>query len=125
MYRIIVVTHGNLASALIETSRMIVGEQKELYGIELREGESVESLKEEIEPLLGGESLILTDLFGASPTNVSMKFMGQNTEVVTGVNLPMLLEILTNRGSLGDGAKTALSSGRDSIKRLRDLLSRC
>ena len=79
----------------------------------------------EIKHILGEENLILTDLFRTSPTNVSMKLMGQNTEVITGVNLPMLPEILASRGSLSDGAITALSSGRKSIRRLRDLLDKC
>lgn len=123
MFTIIVVTHGKLASALIETSRMIVGNQEGIYAVELEEGQSPESLRERIEALLGEKTLILTDLFGASPFNVSIKLLDR-AEVVTGVNLPMLLEILTNRDlEVEEAAALAESSGREGITDVRAKLS--
>ncbi len=123
MFPIIIVTHGRLASALIETSAMIAGQQEKLYAVELEEEQSPETLKERIEALLSERSLILTDLFGASPFNVSIKLLDR-CEVVTGVNLPMLLEILMNRDiDLKEAAALCASSGKDGVVNVRAKLS--
>jgi mannose/fructose/sorbose-specific phosphotransferase system IIA component len=123
MFTIIIVTHGRLASALIETSRMIMGEQQDLYAVELEEGQSPEDLRDRVEALLGEKTLILTDLFGASPFNVSIKLLDR-AEVVTGANLPMLLELLANRDlEVSDAAVLAESSGREGVTNVRARLS--
>ncbi|MDY6985850.1 MAG: PTS sugar transporter subunit IIA [Candidatus Thermoplasmatota archaeon] len=123
VFPIIIVTHGKFAKALIETSAMIAGKQEKLYAVELEEGQSPESLKERIDALLTEKSLILTDLFGASPFNASIKLLDR-AEVVTGVNLPMLLELLMNR-SIGveEAAAIAERAGREGIVNVRAKLS--
>lgn len=123
VFPIIVVTHGRFAGALIETSAMITGHQEGLYAVELEEGQSPESLKDRIEPLLSEKALILTDLFGASPFNASIRLLDR-AEVVTGVNLPMLLEVLMNRDiTVEEAASLAERSGRDGITNVRAKLS--
>jgi mannose/fructose-specific phosphotransferase system component IIA len=74
---------------------MIVGDLKNVKAISLLPGEPPEELKNVIEEELKeipGNALILTDLFGGTPSNVSSVFAKQGYQVLTGVNLPMLLE---------------------------------
>ncbi len=127
MLPVIIVTHGELASSLIETSRMIVGEHEDIFPVELKEGDSIEELSNRIRECVGesNEAIVLTDLFGASPTNAALKLIkeGRGVEIVTGVNLPMLLDLLMDRdGSPVDLAKRIAESGRDSIINIRDKL---
>ena len=129
MLPVIIVTHGDLASSLIKTSRMIVGKQEALFVVELKEGDSVEELGKRIKEFLdvNEEAIILTDLFGASPTNASTALLKEYpVEIVTGVNLPMLLDLLLDRrddASSKDIARRVVERGRESILSIRDKLT--
>lgn len=74
----------------------------------------------------GDGVLIMTDLFGGSPCNVAAHLLDRHVEVVTGVNLPMLLEVLGNRQSYGPGelAHRALAAMRESGLRMGEVLGR-
>ena len=126
MLPVIIVTHGDLASSLIKTSRMIVGKQEDLFAVELKEGDSVKELGKRVTEFLdvNKESIILTDLFGASPTNASTALLKKYpVEIVTGVNLPMLLDLLLDRnGSCKDAAKRIKERGKESIVNIREKL---
>ncbi|MBI5375127.1 MAG: PTS sugar transporter subunit IIA [Candidatus Schekmanbacteria bacterium] len=99
----IIVTHGNLAAELIKSAEMILGRQKHLLSvcIKLNNGEEdiVHAIKKAISDVKSEEGiLIFTDMFGGTPTNLSLSFMDEGKiEVVTGVNLPMLIKFLTER----------------------------
>jgi Phosphotransferase system, mannose/fructose-specific component IIA len=126
MLSVIIVTHGDLASSLIKTSRMIVGKQEGVFAVELKEGDSVEELGKRIREFLNAneEAIILTDLFGASPTNASTALLKEYLiEIVTGVNLPMLLDLLMDRdASCRDIAKRIKERGKESIVNIREKL---
>jgi len=126
MLSVIIVTHGDLASSLIKTSRMIVGKQEGVFAVELKEGDSVEELGKRIREFLNAneEAIILTDLFGASPTNASTALLKEYlVEIVTGVNLPMLLDLLMDRdASCRDIAKRIKERGKESIVNIREKL---
>jgi len=130
---IVVVTHGKMAEGLLEAVEMIVGEQEQLAAVGLFEMEAVEDLMGKIEAALAAVKreagvLLLVDLPGASPFNASARLAMQDEsiDVVTGVNLPMLAELLVMRDgkNLGELVALAKDSGITGIKSLADILNR-
>ena len=106
MIGLVLVSHGKLAEGLIDAMQMITGEQQAVRAIGLLETEDVEGLMDKIlqavnEVDSGEGVLIMVDLFGASPFNASARlaltYPDRSLEVVTGVNLPMLLKLSTAR----------------------------
>jgi PTS system mannose-specific IIA component len=99
MIGVLVITHGNLGSELIKAAELIRGELKSVLAISVNSSTGVEALKKDITAGMkkidaGKGVLILTDLFGGTPSNISLSFLKeQKVEVVTGVNLPMMLKI--------------------------------
>lgn len=99
---IILVTHGNFGKSLVEAAELIVGPQDYILSlsvdVSLGIDAAVESLKVNIAEVSNGVGvLILTDMFGGTPTNLSLSLLGDDIEVVTGVSLPMLLKALQKR----------------------------
>ncbi|MCK9229476.1 MAG: PTS sugar transporter subunit IIA [Syntrophales bacterium] len=123
MIGVIVITHGNLGRELIRAAELIKGEMKGVLPVSVDATKSVEDLKKEITTVLkkadSGEGvLILTDLFGGTPSNISLSFLKKNKiEVVTGVNLPMLLKVPTLRMEmkLAEFADSIAEYGRKNI----------
>ena len=103
MVGIIVVAHGGLAQAFVETAEMIVGPTDGFKACSFAQGSDVDSLrkmlKNSIKEVNKGEGvIILTDMFGGTPSNISLSFLENGkVEVVTGVNLPMVITALTKR----------------------------
>ncbi|EOH88678.1 PTS sugar transporter subunit IIA [Enterococcus pallens] len=110
MIGVLVATHGNLGKELIATSNLIFGEVDQIESVGLNHGDSVEGLKERIieavKRLDQGEGiLILTDLYGGSPTNMAAMAMNElggthTIECIVGTNLPILLEVLSMRKTM-------------------------
>ena len=129
---IIVVAHGEMSNGLIETSKMIVGRAENITSVDLVEGEGPESLREKlqkaIESLDSGEGvMILLDLYGGTPSNVSALLARElNIEVVSGVNLPMLLEVIMKRKtqSLRELRQVAMNAGREGIRSINEIVER-
>lgn len=99
---IIVASHGDFAKGLIQSSELIIGPSDNVVGIGFYHGDSVETLKEQITQYLeqaqktNQEVIVLVDLFGGSPCNVSLGLLKDyNHEVITGVNMGMLIEAIT------------------------------
>ncbi|MBN1827995.1 MAG: PTS fructose transporter subunit IIA [Deltaproteobacteria bacterium] len=99
MIGVVVITHGNLGQELINVAKMIKGDIECITYVSVDASKSVELIKKEITTAIkktdrGKGILILTDLFGGTPSNISLSFLREDKiEVVTGVNLPMLLKI--------------------------------
>ncbi len=99
MIGVLITTHGNLGSELIRAAELIRGSMKGIVHISVDQTKGVEDLKKEISTAIkkldqGRGVLILTDLFGGTPSNISLSFMKEGkVEVITGVNLPMLLKL--------------------------------
>ena len=99
MIGILITTHGQLGSELIKAAELIKGPMKGIFHISVDQTKGLEEIKKEISSSIkkldqGRGVLILTDLFGGTPSNVSLSFMKEGkVEVVTGVNLPMLLKL--------------------------------
>ena len=127
MIGIIVITHGKLAEGFLDAARLIVGKQELVVSISLTEEDSVEWLQQQIEEAIvqidqGDGILLLVDLPGATPFNISaqLALTREKTKVITGVNLPMLLEVMLSRemASFDEAANIAKDSGVVGIKML-------
>jgi len=129
MVGMLIVTHGRLGEGLLDAMQMIAGPQEKVDFVSLKEGDSIDELKERIcsaVKMLGDGSgvLVFVDMFGASPSNAAAYLLNENVEVITGVNLPMLLEIVSFResSSLQELSANAMTAGVESIKNLTQLL---
>ena len=107
MTGILVVTHADLGNALIETAQLILGESQEnINFVSINITESPESLRKKIKQGISKVQtdngvLILTDMFGGTPSNLSYSFLKEGkVEVISGVNLPILLKAINSRGKM-------------------------
>lgn len=120
---IIVVAHGKYGSAVLRAAESIVGPQEDCVSISVEVAhmvdETVARLNDAAERLNRGEGVIvLTDMFGGTPTNLALSLLANyKAEVVTGVNLPMLLKVIERRGdaTLMELAAMAAEAGKDGI----------
>ena len=101
---VVVVTHGQLATELVNSAEMIVGDVSHFTAVSIGWHEEVEHAREEIGRAIervtssaAGEGeasvLVLTDMFGGTPANLAVTYVSERVEVITGVNLPMLLKL--------------------------------
>jgi len=99
MVGIIIVTHGDLGTELLRTAQEIVGKLPRVEAVSIHASEQIEKARKKIETVLqrvndGSGVLILTDLFGGTPSNLVLSYLeAGRLEVVTGVNLPMLMKL--------------------------------
>lgn len=121
---IVIVTHVDYGAALLRAAEHILGPVLDCATLQVdinnEVSDTVARLKDAAKRLDSGLGvLVLTDMFGGTPTNLSLSLLGQdglNIEVLTGVNLPMLLKILANREKgLEELSETACAAGRDGI----------
>ncbi|NTV53412.1 MAG: hypothetical protein HGA76_10435 [Candidatus Firestonebacteria bacterium] len=133
MIPLVVVTHGGLAKELVHTVQIIVGTQPALFSVCLEEREGIEDLQRKLLAVLpapGSDpdgALLLVDMFGGTPSNVSLALsQSRPLRVITGVNLPMLLEALTHRAesTLSALAELVSEKGRRSVFDANELLDR-
>ena len=96
-FGLLVVTHGGLAFELVEALRRIVGPLESVKALSIdwdtapnESREAVRKAIEEIDP--GGGVLIMTDMFGGTATNLTLSFLRDGVEILTGVNLPMMIK---------------------------------
>lgn len=124
MIGILVLTHGDLGTQFISTARLIgLNSEEQLLALCLDPADSPDLLRDGIEQSIGhldtGQGvLILTDLFGGTPTNLSLSFLQEGkVEVVTGLNLPMIIKAINSRGDhdLCSLAKLASDAGKENI----------
>jgi mannose PTS system EIIA component len=132
MIGVLIPTHGNLGSELIKAAELIRGSMKGIIPISVDQTNGVEDLKKEISTAIkkldqGQGVLILTDLFGGTPSNISLSFMKVGkVEVITGVNLPMLLKLPDIREgmSLKEFAQNIKEYGIKNISLASEILSK-
>jgi mannose PTS system EIIA component len=126
---IVVVTHGALAAELVNAARTIVGDIPAIAAVSIGWTDDMGSARAAIERALaevgGGDVLILTDMFGGTPTNVSLPFLSPKVEIVTGVNLPMLIKLTTLReGELVEVARVVREQGKGAIYVASEILEK-
>lgn len=126
----VVVSHGQLANELLAAAETVVGPLEHLAAVSIGWHDDVEASKDEIARAIkkvsqGAGVLLLTDMFGGTPTNISAMFLKENeVEIVTGVNLPMVIKLASvNREvTLNELAKEVEEQGKQSIYRTGALL---
>jgi mannose PTS system EIIA component len=132
MVGILIVSHGRLAEAFISSVQSLVGNLQRIKGVSIwpkdREKEVKDRIQQNMAEVDDGDGVvILTDVLGGSPTNLSISFLEKGkVEVVTGVNMPMLLTLSSYRKgrSLREIGKLVKKSGRRSIVLAREILGR-
>ena len=131
MIGVVVATHGKLAEEMIRTAEAVVGplEQVAAVSVVATSPDMRGDLKEAIQRVDQGEGvLLLTDLLGGSPTNLCVSFLTERkVEVVTGVNLPMLLKLSGLRASgkpIAQIAHDLAEAGQRSIGHVSESLRR-
>ena len=132
MIGVVVVTHGQLATELVNAAEMIVGDLPRFAAVSIGWHDDVNDAREDIEQAIArvradGEDgvLVLTDMFGGTPSNIGMTFLEKDrVEVITGVNLPMLIKLAGLRGTsdLLAVARQLRDDGRSAIWVASDLL---
>lgn len=130
MIGVVVVTHGQLAAELVSAAETIVGDLPHMRAVSIGWHEDVQDARQEIanavESVGGAEGvLIVTDMFGGTPANLGITFLEPGrVEVVTGVNLPMLIKLagVAGTSSLLDAARQIREHGRNAIWVASDLL---
>jgi PTS system mannose-specific IIA component len=99
MIGVVVVTHGQLATELLNAAETIVGDLPRFAAVSIGWHEDTQDARDEIEAAIAHVNhdqgvLIVTDMFGGTPANLAMSFLGRpDVEVITGVNLPMLIKL--------------------------------
>ena len=129
MIGIVVVSHGQVAVELVNAAKTIVGDIPAIAAVSIGWTDDVtvahEAIVRAMEQVGGGDTLILTDMFGGTPTNVSLPFLSSRVEIVTGVNLAMLIKLSSLRdGDLLEIARAIRDQGRGAISVATEVLGR-
>lgn len=126
----VIVSHGQLANELLAAAEAVVGDLNNITAVSIGWHDDVEMAKGEIARAIKNVShgvgvLLLTDMFGGTPTNISAMFLKDGeVEIVTGVNLPMVIKLATETKAIGlrDLAAEVEDQGKSAICRAGELL---
>ena len=127
----VIVTHGHLASEFIAAAEMIVGPMPHVTPASIDWHDDIDVARAELERAIARVSqgqgvLLLTDMFGGAPTDIASMFLdNENIEVVTGVNLPMILKLAhqPENDSLSEVARRVRDAGTEGIHLAGELLT--
>jgi PTS system mannose-specific IIA component len=130
MIGLLVITHGQLAKELLEAAEFIVGAIERVEYVSIETSKDSKKLRDIIQKKMealdqGQGVLVLTDMFGGTPSNLALSFLQKDSvEVVTGTNLPMVIAVAHSRKghTLSEVADTAKTAGRRSISLASELL---
>ena len=122
-------THGQLAAELLNAAETIVGDLPRFAAVSIGWHEDTDDARAEIAQAIARVKqddgvLILTDMFGGTPSNLAMTFLSDRIEVITGVNLPMLIKLADagQRADLLSAAREIREQGKAAIWVASDLL---
>jgi PTS system mannose-specific IIA component len=123
MIGLILVTHGKLAEEFVHAMEHVVGRQEAIATVCIGPNDDVERRRKDIAEAIravdsGGGAIILTDLFGGTPSNLAISLMeAGRVEVIAGINLPMLIRLAGARkaGDVHAAAVAARDAGRNYI----------
>jgi len=126
----LVVSHGQLAQELLAAAEMIVGEISHIQAVSIGWHDDVNDARSDIEKRIadvegGSGVLILTDMFGGTPSNIAFSFHEPGkVDIVTGANLPMIIKIASQKEgeTLESLARSVCEQGRSSIAMASDFL---
>jgi PTS system mannose-specific IIA component len=106
MIGVVVISHGSLATELLRAAEIIVGKLENSVAVDIDPKMGMEEVQKAIEGAIrtvetGKGVILLTDMFGGTPSNIGLSFLGTHqVEVVTGVNLPMMIKLPLTRVSM-------------------------
>ena len=131
MIGVVLVTHGRLADEFIAALEHVVGPQANMASICIESDDDIDTCRADILSAVatvdtGNGVILLTDMFGGTPSNLAISVMEQaKVEVVAGINLPMLIKLATARdeGTLKEIAACAQEAGRKYINVASTLLA--
>ena len=122
MIGLVLVTHAGIARELLAASELIMGEVERVEAVSISPDDPVDlirdSITEAIKKVDEDGVIIMTDMFGGTPSNMSLSFLQENSvEVLTGVNLPMMIKFVADREKFGvaELAEKLKQCGRESI----------
>ncbi|MFQ5587038.1 MAG: PTS sugar transporter subunit IIA [Thermodesulfobacteriota bacterium] len=123
MVGVLIFTHGQFADILISTAEEIVGPIENIRAVSVNKEDNLEKIKSVVSKVMkevdqGDGVIMLTDMFGGTPSNIGLSFLRQGeVEIITGVNLPILLKLARERErkKLPELVKVLKKKGRDSI----------
>jgi len=126
----VIVSHGQVANELLAAAETVVGSLNHIAAVSIGWHDDVELAKDEISRAIkkvsdGNGVLLLTDMFGGTPTNISAMFIKEKeVEIVTGVNLPMVIKLASQNRELTlmEMAKLVEEQGKEAIQRTSELL---
>jgi PTS system mannose-specific IIA component len=126
----VIVSHGQVATELVAAAETVVGDISHVVAVSIGWHDDVEAAKDEIERAIknvsqGSGVIVLTDMFGGTPTNISAMFLKPGeVEIVTGVNLPMVVKLASNTKeiTLSELAREIEDQGKQAIYRTGALL---
>ncbi|MCX5860200.1 MAG: PTS sugar transporter subunit IIA [Proteobacteria bacterium] len=132
MVGVVLVGHGGLAEEMMRTAEFIAGKLERVAAVRVNQEEPLEALQKKIRDAIrqvaGAEGvLVLTDMFGGTPSNLSLSFMEPGkVEVISGMNLPMVLKLIENREGLNlqAYAREIRESGQRNISLASEILDR-
>ena len=132
MIGVLVVTHGRLAMELVNATKMIAGDMEHIQAVSIGWNDDVndahERMRSAVKQLDQGQGvLVLTDMFGGTPSNIALTFLEKDrVEVVTGVNLPMLIKLASVQAEEGlrQVAQKIRTQGQKSIYVASEVLAR-
>ncbi|MFI3241264.1 MAG: PTS sugar transporter subunit IIA [Alphaproteobacteria bacterium] len=129
MIGLVLVTHGNLATEFISAMEHVVGKQENVLGVCIGPEDNMEQRRNEILEKVktvdsGDGVIVLTDMFGGTPSNLAISIMNEKVEVIAGINLPMLIKVATLRKekSLKESVEGAQDAGKKYIHVASQLL---
>jgi PTS system mannose-specific IIA component len=130
MVGLVVATHGNLAEELLRTAEGVCGALEQCRAVSVAASLAMEDARAQLADAIkavdsGDGVLVLTDMFGGSPANLALTFLDEKIEVVTGVNLPMLVKLSTCRSegaALHETAQMLTGYGQKNITLASELL---
>lgn len=131
MLGLVLVTHGQLAKEFIAATEHVVGPQPNTVAVCIGPDDDMEKRRQEIIDAVarvddGNGVILLTDMFGGTPSNLAISIMDKaNVEVIAGINLPMLIKLASVRdeNNLHDAVEQAQDSGRKYINVASTVLS--
>jgi PTS system mannose-specific IIA component len=131
MIGIILVTHGGLAEEFVAATEHVVGPQANMHAISIGPDDDIEQRRRDILTAVdavddGSGVILLTDMFGGTPSNLAISIMNQGkVEIIAGVNLPMLIKLASVREteSLEEAVASAQEAGRKYINVASRLLN--
>ncbi len=131
MIGLVIATHSNLAQEFISAAEMIIGPASNVTAVCIRKEDSVETIRKSVQKAIqevgkdGEGVLVMTDMFGGTPANISLSLLEpKRIEVLTGVNLPMILKFFNSQEglSLAELAAMLKAYGQQSISLASEFL---